>query len=78
MTTADTTRSLDEIRRAGLQALGRELGPAGMVLFLRQFIKPSGDFTAERDALVGNPSVDEICDAIEKRFSAEGGIERLP
>lgn len=63
----DEARSLEEIRRAGLEALRRELGPRGMVLFLRQFIEPSGDYTAERAELVGHLTVDEIFYAIEKR-----------
>lgn len=71
MTTIDTTRSLDEICRAGLEALRRELGLVGMIRFLQQFSRGSGDYTAERAELLGNPSVDEIVDAIEKRKAAQ-------
>ncbi len=69
MTTS--TRSMDEIRRAGLEALHRELGPVGMIRFLQQFGMGSGDYTAERDQIVGNPSVREILEAIKKREAAE-------
>lgn len=65
------TASQDEICRAGLQALRRELGVVGMLRFLEQFSKGSGDYTAERHELLGNPSVDEIVDAIERRKAAE-------
>lgn len=57
----------EEIRQAGLDVLRRELGPRGIVLFLQQFIKPAGDYTAERHKLLGNPSVDEIVASIERR-----------
>jgi hypothetical protein len=58
--TTTSTLSLDEIRRAGLEALHRELGPVGMVRFLQQFENGSGDYTAERAELLGNPTVGEI------------------
>ncbi|HEX2077624.1 MAG TPA: hypothetical protein VHG08_07935 [Longimicrobium sp.] len=64
MTTTPTTPSLDEIRRAGLEALRRELGPVGMVRFLQQFENGSGDYTAERAELLGNPGVAEIVEAL--------------
>lgn len=63
--------SQDEILRAGMEALRRELGPTGVIRFLQQFSKGSGDYTAERHELLGNPSVDEIVDAIERRKAAE-------
>lgn len=40
--------SLEEVRRRGLEALARELGPAGLIRFLQQFESGSGDYTAER------------------------------
>jgi hypothetical protein len=69
----DTLRdaSPDEIRRAGIEALHRVLGPTGVIRFLQQFSKGSGDYTAERHELLGNPSVDEIVVAIERRKAAE-------
>jgi len=38
----------DALRRAGLKALRRDLGVAGMVRFLQQFETGTGDYTAER------------------------------
>ena len=52
--------TLDEIRRRGLEALRRELGPAGMVRFLQQFDRGSGDYARERHAWVDNTSLDAI------------------
>lgn len=74
-TTADTTPSLEEIRRAGFEALRRELGPRGLVLFLQQFIKPSGDYTAERAELHAGTTMDDVIAAIEK-MQAEAGQAR--
>ena len=58
------TMPLDEIRRAGLEALARELGPVGMVRFLQQFQTGHGDYTAERHQWLGNPSVSDLVEQI--------------
>ena len=42
------TMTPETLRQAGLDALRRELGAAGMVRFLQQFEMGSGDYTAER------------------------------
>jgi hypothetical protein len=66
MIATSTTPSQDEIRRVGLEALRRELGIVGMVRFLQQFIKPSGNYTAERAELQASMTMDEVIAAIEK------------
>lgn len=38
----------EEIRKVGLEALVRDLGPAGMLRFIQQFESGKGDYTAER------------------------------
>jgi hypothetical protein len=38
----------EALRQAGLDALRRDLGAAGMARFLQQFEMGSGDYTAER------------------------------
>lgn len=57
---------MEEIRRRGLDALARELGPVGMVRFLQQFETGSGDYTAERAGILGTPSVAELGDALQR------------
>jgi hypothetical protein len=54
------TRTLDEIRRKGLEALRRELGPAGMVRFLQQFEAGSGDYARARRTWVDEVTLDDI------------------
>ena len=49
--------TLDEIRRKGLEALVRELGPLGMARFLQQFESGHGDYTAERELWLGDDDV---------------------
>jgi hypothetical protein len=66
MTTTSTPASLDEIYRAGLEALHRELGLVGMIRFLQQVRPPSGDYTAERAELHAGTTMDDVIAAIEK------------
>ena len=66
MTAISTTMSLDEIDEAGLEALYRELGPAGMVRFIHQFDKGSGDYTAERARLQAGTTIEDVMAAIRK------------
>ena len=40
--------SLEDLRRAGLDALRRELGEVGMVRFIQQFHPGTGDYTTDR------------------------------
>ncbi|HEX5871743.1 MAG TPA: hypothetical protein VFY65_15050 [Longimicrobium sp.] len=66
--------SEDELRGAGLKALRRELGSTAFILFLRQLIKPSGDYTAERAKLAAHLSADEVVKVIEERKAAEQDV----
>ncbi len=59
--------TLAELRRAGIDALEKALGPVGMARFLQQFDPGQGDYTAERGRMLGNPSTDEVMDEIEHR-----------
>lgn len=66
-----STMPLEEIRRAGLDALARELGPVGMVRFLQQFETGSGDYTAERADLLGAPSVTQLAERLRNLRAGE-------
>jgi hypothetical protein len=48
------------LRRAGINALTKELGPLGMALFLRQFDNGYGNYTAERDELLDGTTIEDI------------------
>jgi hypothetical protein len=68
-----STATPAELRRAGIDALVRALGPVGMARFLQQFDPGHGDYTADRDRILGNPTVDDLVDELERRRSNSPG-----
>jgi len=56
----------EEIRTKGLSVLKRELGVAGMIRFLQQFDRGSGDWATERHKWADNLSWDDIKKAAGK------------
>lgn len=54
-----------EIQTIAYQALHAQLGSAGFIRFIQQYEQGSGNYTEERDELLGDPSVDDLFDAIE-------------
>jgi len=59
--------TIAELRRVGIEALVKALGPVGMARFLQQFDPGQGDYTAERNRILGTPTVDQIMDELEHR-----------
>lgn len=57
-----------DIRQIGIKALTKELGYAGTVRFLRQFVKGEGDYLKIQDHLFEGMSVEEIYREGEKQF----------
>ena len=49
-----------ELRKAGIDALTKELGPLGMTLFMRQFETGQGDYTEEREKLLEGITIEDI------------------
>jgi hypothetical protein len=60
------TMALSEIRRAGIEALFRELGPVGAIRFLQQYETGSGNYSEDRQQWLGNPSIGEIAEKIRR------------
>jgi hypothetical protein len=56
----------EQIRVRGLAALKRELGRAGLVRFLQQFDRGSGDWAKERRNWLADMTMDEIRTAAAK------------
>ena len=52
-------RPLVEVNAVGLRALVSALGVADTARFLHQYGPGRGDYTAERDELLGDPSLEE-------------------
>lgn len=59
-----------ELRRVGIDALVKALGPVGMARFLQQLDAVYGDYTADRPVILGNPTVDQLIDEVERQRGA--------
>ena len=68
-----STATPAELRRAGIDALVRALGPVGMARFLQQFDPGHGDYTADRDRILANPTVDDLMGELEQRRQGSRG-----
>lgn len=68
MSTASKTppRSLVEVNTVGLRALVQALGVADTARFLQQFDVQRADYTAERDGILGDPSLEEAAAWVRK------------
>lgn len=69
-----TTRSLADLTNEAIGVLCRELGVADTARFLRHFGAVTGDYTKERDALIGDVSLEEIF--AEARRIQDSGVPR--
>lgn len=56
---------LAELTVTAIQVLCREIGPANTARFIRQFSRGFGNFTEERDQLLGDMTVKEIAAEIK-------------
>jgi len=65
MTTA--SKPLAEITAEAIRVLCREIGAVNTARFLNQFSSGFGDYTSERDEILGDPSVDDLLAEIRKR-----------
>jgi hypothetical protein len=58
---------LMEINQQAIRLLYKELGTANAVRFLKQFTVGFGDYTKERDTIIGQKTLDEIVSVIKKK-----------
>lgn len=68
-----TTGTLTEITHEAISLLCRELGVAKTLRFLSQFNAGNGNYTEERDALLGDLSLEEIF-AEARRIEEQRGL----
>lgn len=61
------TMSPSVIRKAGLEAVAKKLGPLGMVRFLQQFETGRGDYTKERGQWIDELDLKEVVAEIRKK-----------
>ena len=65
MSTLDLTD--EQIRIRGLEALHRELGPAGVIRFLRQFEMGHGDYSTERHQWLDKQTLESLVDELKQK-----------
>ncbi|TWU37661.1 hypothetical protein Q31b_44490 [Novipirellula aureliae] len=56
-----------DLTSTAVSLLCREIGPVNTARFINQFTLGFGDYTKERDQLLGNLTVDEIVAQIKKQ-----------
>ena len=61
------TMSPADIRKVGLEAVAKKLGPVGMVRFLQQFETGYGDYTKERLQWLKDMDIHDIVTEIKKK-----------
>ncbi len=62
-------KPLAEVTSRAIALLTRELGAADALRFVNQFTTGFGDYTAERESLLGPITLDEIVSEIKRRAS---------
>jgi hypothetical protein len=71
-------QTLEEIRKKGLEALRKELGLAGTVRFLQQFLPGKGDYAKERHAWVDRTTLEDIRRSIDKNRRRQAQRKKGP
>jgi hypothetical protein len=67
---------LAEITAKAIRVLCREIGAVNTARFLNQFTTGSGNYTEERDRILGEPTVDELVATIEQRREKKNKSEK--
>jgi hypothetical protein len=63
------TKPLSEVTQQALAVLIKEIGVVNTVRFLNQFTMGYGDYTAERDTLFADLTLDALLAAVKQRPS---------
>jgi hypothetical protein len=62
-----TEASIAEITTTAITLLCREMGVVNTARFLNQFTTGLGNYTEERESIIGNATVDQLLAEIKKR-----------
>ena len=68
-------KPLAEVTHRAIEVLSRELGIADTLRFVNQFTTGYGDYTAERDSLFGQETLDQIIGEI-RGTTSEAAVHR--
>ena len=71
------TKPLAEVTSRAIAVLSRELGAADTLRFINQFTTGYGDYTAEREAIFGQATLDQIISEI-KGTAPEADVSSAP
>ncbi len=63
------TMPLTELTDSAIRLLCREIGVVNTARFIQQFSSGYGNYTAERDQMIGDLSLDEIVAEIQRMHS---------
>jgi hypothetical protein len=63
--------TMEELRRAGMEALARALGPAGMARFIQQFETGWGDYSTARHQWLDQADVQTLARNIRQRRQSD-------
>ena len=66
MNKAINYNNTNQVRQFGLDVLERELGIAGLIIFLKQFDNGYGDYTKERRKSLADFTIEDIVSGIGK------------
>ena len=66
------TKPLNQITQEAIQVLYQKIGVVNTVRFLNQFTTGYGDYTAERDALFADMTLDDILTEIKLERKQDG------
>jgi len=58
-------RNPNVIRKMGIDALTKELGPVGMAYFIQQYDRGNGNYTAEREALLADVTMESLLSELD-------------
>ena len=70
-TSPTPARPLVEVNALGLRALVEALGVVDTARFLHQYGPGRGDYTAERDSLLGDPSLEEATEWVRRHAGGQ-------
>ncbi|MBC7320715.1 hypothetical protein H5T89_08715 [bacterium] len=54
------------IRKLGIEAIAKELGPVGMIRFLQQYETGYGNYTKERESLLRDEDIKSVIEKIKE------------
>lgn len=70
---ATDLKPLSEVNHEAIRLLSEHIGVVDTFRFVNQFTSGHGNYTEERDALLGHLSLEEIVAAIEKKRTSQEG-----